>query len=405
MIMNKAIIMTVKKNLIRALVLSICLSFNVPVYAAPATTTKDKIKEKEEQQKKLKAGQEALKEKIASLKKEQTDLLEYIALLDEELDRLTTEALELEERKVLKEVEIAQTKASLVAVRQAEAKQYESMKLRIKYMYEQKNRNILDLFFDSVGVQAFLNHNEYVQKIVEYDRKKLTEFVATRKSIEAYELKLENELFDLELLVEAANMAVSNMELLLADKDAEITKYSESILENEGAQNVIDAEWDKLEEELKKLEEQLKKEEEEAKKNTPKYDGGQFIWPLKDYFKVTSPYGYRTHPKTHKWSLHNGIDIGAPTGTKIMAAGDGVVATMKENNTAGKYVMINHGSGVYTVYMHCSRFVAKVGQEVKAGDIIALVGSTGSSTAPHLHFSVRLNGTYVDPSPYVGYTP
>ncbi len=374
----------------------------MPVHAT--STTKDKIKEKEEQQKKLEEEKQALKEKVAALKKEQNDLLTYIMLLDEELDRMTDKLLSLEEKRGFKEAEIAQTKASIEEAREMEAEQYESMKLRIKCMYEQGNTNFLELFLGSDDLAKFLNHSEYVRQITDYDRAKLEEFVATRKSIEAYELRLEEELFDLELLIEAAEAEVSNMELLLADKDVEITKYSESILENEGAHNVIDAEWDKLEEELKELEKQLKKEEEEAKENTPKYDGGQFIWPLKNYFKVTSPYGYRTHPKTHKWSLHNGIDIGAPTGTKIMAVGDGVVATMKENKTAGKYVMINHGNGVYTVYMHCSKFVAKVGQKVKAGDIIALVGSTGSSTAPHLHFSVRLNGTYVDPSPYVGYT-
>lgn len=412
-----------KKNVVRILAFAICLSFMLPVYGATTADkikdTKDKIKQREEQMEKLEKEQKALKDKIANLKSEQSDLLAYIGLLDEELDRMTNNLLELEDKKAAKEAEIEKTKADIVVAKEIEAEQYESMKLRIKCMYEQGEENVLALFLNSDDLKEFLNRGEYVKKITEYDREKLAEFVATRESIEAYELKLEDELFDLELLVAAAEAEVNNMNILIADKNTEMAKYSESILASEGMQNALEASWDEMEADLEALEVQLKqqeeeerkrleeearkKAEEEARRKAQMYSGGMFIWPLDNYYNVTSDYGYRIHPIYKTWRLHNGIDIGAPTGTPIKAAYDGTVATMTYSSSAGYYVMVNHGGGVYSVYMHCSKFVAKVGQQVKAGDIIALVGSTGSSTAPHLHFSVRVNGSYTDPAPYIGY--
>jgi len=412
-----------KKSVTKVLAVILCCSFILPVYGAtPADKikdTKDKIKQKEQQMEQLKKDQEELKDKIANLKEEQSNLLDCIILLDEELDRMTNNLLDLEEQKAAKEAEIEKTKADIVAAKEVEAEQYESMKLRIKYMYEQGNENFLELFLNSDDLKDFLNRSEYVKQITEYDREKLEEFVAIRESIEAYELKLEDELFDLELLVAAAEAEVANMNILIADKEIEMAKYSESILASEGVQNALEASWDEMEDDLAALETQLKKQEEEerkrleeearkkaeeeARKKAAMYSGGMFIWPLDKYFNVTSDYGYRIHPIYKSWRLHNGIDIGAPTGTPIKAAYEGTVATMTYSSSAGYYVMINHGGGVYSVYMHCSKFVAKVGQKVKAGDIVALVGSTGSSTAPHLHFSVRVNGSYVDPAPYIGY--
>ncbi len=412
-----------KKNLGRILALVICLSFMLPVYGATTADkikdTKDKIKQREEQMAKLEKEQEALKDKIANLKSEQSDLLAYIGLLDEELDRMTNNLLDLEGKKAIKEAEIDQTKADIEVAKQIEAEQYESMKLRIKYMYEQGEENFLALFLNSDDLKDFLNRGEYVKQITEYDREKLAEFVATRESIEAYELKLEDELFDLELLVAAAEAEVNNMNILIADKNTEMQKYSDTILASEGMQNALEASWDEMEADLEELEVQLKKQEEEerkrleeearkkaeeeARKKAQMYSGGMFRWPLDNHFNVTSDYGYRIHPIYKTYRLHNGIDIGAPTGTPIKAAYAGTVVTMTYSSSAGYYVMVDHGGGVYSVYMHCSKFVAKVGQKVNMGDTIALVGSTGSSTAPHLHFSVRVNGSYVDPAPYIGY--
>ena len=118
---------------------------------------------------------------------------------------------------------------------------------------------------------------------------------------------------------------------------------------------------------------------------------------------VTSEYGYRADPFTGKPSNHSGIDIAAETGSKIYAALDGKVVEAKNDHTDyGSYIIIDHG-GFYTLYGHCSRLLAKEGETVKAGQTVALCGSTGRSTGPHLHFEIRVGGVRIDPAPFLNF--
>ena len=98
---------------------------------------------------------------------------------------------------------------------------------------------------------------------------------------------------------------------------------------------------------------------------------------------------------------HSGLDIAAPTGTKIKAAASGTVTYSGNRGTYGKLIIINHENGVQTYYAHCSKLFATVGQQVNQGDVIAAVGSTGNSTGPHLHLEVRVNGVAYNPQNYV----
>ena len=118
--------------------------------------------------------------------------------------------------------------------------------------------------------------------------------------------------------------------------------------------------------------------------------------------RVTSEFGNRVDPITGKRKGHGGMDLAVPTGTPIRAALGGTVTVSKYNAGGyGYYVMIDHGNGLTTLYGHCSKLLAKAGQTVQAGDIIALSGSTGRSTGPHLHFEVRVNGERTNPRAYL----
>lgn len=122
----------------------------------------------------------------------------------------------------------------------------------------------------------------------------------------------------------------------------------------------------------------------------------QMTVPVKG--RVTSPFGYRIHPIYGTRLFHNGVDIGADSGTPIVAALDGVVEKADYNDSYGYYVIINHGKDLKTVYAHCSTLQVEAGQEVTRGSTIALVGSTGVSTGPHLHFEVRRGEYKVNPA-------
>lgn len=123
------------------------------------------------------------------------------------------------------------------------------------------------------------------------------------------------------------------------------------------------------------------------------------IWPTKGW--QTSGFGMRTSPFTGKKAMHSGIDIANKTGTPVVAPADGIISFSGTKGGFGKVLVIDHGYGYSTFYGHCSELKKKVGEKVKRGDLIALVGNTGSSTGPHLHYEVRVNGVATNPTKYI----
>ena len=127
------------------------------------------------------------------------------------------------------------------------------------------------------------------------------------------------------------------------------------------------------------------------------------IQPLsnKDLKRTASGFGYRIHPIYKISKFHSGMDFTAPTGTEVYATGNGVIETVKSaRRELGNHIIIDHGFGYETVYAHLDRFNVREGQKVKRGDVIGFVGSTGLSTAPHLHYEVLVNRRQVDPALY-----
>ena len=126
------------------------------------------------------------------------------------------------------------------------------------------------------------------------------------------------------------------------------------------------------------------------------------IWPIaKSGTVITSNYGMREHPIQGVVKIHTGLDIGAGFGSPVVAAADGVVSYAGWLGGYGNCVMINHGNGLTTLYGHGQKILTELNKEVKQGDLIMEVGSTGNSTGPHLHFEVRLNGNHTNPLNYV----
>lgn len=135
-------------------------------------------------------------------------------------------------------------------------------------------------------------------------------------------------------------------------------------------------------------------------------DKNQMAWPLPGEHRLASLFEYRQgfympDGSWHEPGWHHGWDIGGEFGAEIVAALAGTVHGVSYDNASGNYLMIDHGDGVSTLYMHCSKILVKAGDYVQQNQLIAYVGSTGSSTAPHLHFTMRIDGKNVDPAPYL----
>lgn len=394
-----------KRGIGAFLAAGLCLLLIFPAAASKSGLNSAKEKKTALEQEKKKT-ENALRE-LESLK---SNTQAYVKQLDANLAGLDDELEALESDISDKEAEISQAAEDLSAAKETEKEQYESMKLRIKYMYEKGDSSYVDLLMESGSLSELLNKAEYIGKISSYDRKKLDEYIAIGEEIARQEEKLQNErenLLDLQQETEARQASVAQ---LLSAKQTELANYQSKIGAVQGQLSEYEKDIKAQEDSIAAIEAAIKRQEEEAKKKaaqagtsykTVSLGDITFTWPCPSSSRITSGFGGRSSPTEGASSNHKGIDIGASTGANIVAAADGQVAVATYSTSAGNYVMLNHGGGVSTVYMHASKLLVSSGQSVKKGQVIAKVGSTGYSTGSHLHFGVRVNGTYVNPRKYV----
>ena len=358
-------------------------------------------------------------QELKNLEGLKSDTTAYVKKLDSSLESIGNELSKLGDDIDAKEKQIDTTKQELSEAKETEKSQYESMKLRIKYMYEKGDSTYVDLLMEAGSLSELLSKAEYITKISSYDRKKLDEYAATKEKIAEKEKALEEhaELLTLqdeteakqasvEKLLAAKQTELRNYETKIASAEGQISEYAKSIEAQENQIKSIEAEIKRKEEEARKKAEEEKKKAAAANKAAQTYKTVSlgdisFTWPCPASGRITSGFGSRKSPTKGASSNHQGIDISAPTGTSIVAAAAGEVVIATYSSSAGNYVMISHGGGVYTVYMHASSLLVSQGQSVKKGQTIAKVGSTGYSTGSHLHFGVRVNGSYVNPTKYV----
>lgn len=361
----------------------------------------DAKKEKEQLENELKDTEKALN----SLEALKGDAEAYIKKMDGYLENLTNHIYELEKQAQAKQNLISQKEIEIMDMESKISEQYAAMKLRIQYMYENGEISYLSMFFDTQDMSDFLNRAEYLTEITEYDRDMLDKLQDDKESLNIAKANLEGELAELNGLLKESEDERAAAEVLVAAKEKELDWTNSDILSKEEAikrQKEDIAAMESLIKELEEIERKRKEEEERRQQQQQvTYTGGSMMWPLPGRTYLSSYFGNREDPFTGITSYHSGIDIPAPTGTEIHAACGGEVAWAYHSSTAGNWVGIDHGNGLYTVYMHMSKILVTEGQQVQTGDVIGLVGSTGRSTGPHLHLSIRLNGEYVEPLNYV----
>lgn len=358
---------------------------------------KNEINKAKEERKKLQQGLSDIKKMVTQLEKSKSSLKNYVKELDSQLASVEAKIQELKGLITEKEEEIEKTKKELEEAIAIEEKQYEEMKVRIKFMYEKGNQFYLDMMLGASSFGDMLNKAQYVESISAYDRQKLDEFQLNRELIEVCKQELEEEEAVLKEAKAAVEQEQANLETLISSKEREITAFESNIKTQEQAIKEYEEYIREQDETIAALEKALK----EMEGSKLKYDGGMFKWPAPSYTRITSEYGWRIHPTLKINKFHNGVDMGAPGGSPILAAYDGEVAQAGYSSTMGNYIYLNHGSGLVTIYMHASALYVTKGQKVSKGDKIAAVGTTGRSTGNHLHFGVRLNGEYVSPWNYL----
>lgn len=385
----------------------------------------DKAKEEKEALEKLKKETE---ERIAELEADKKSTEEYIKRVDEELSTAYAAMEELKQSIAACEEALEEAGEELQRAIETKENQYATMKARIKYMYENGDTGIMELITGSDSLEDLLNQVEYRSQIAAYDDNLLKRYEASCAEVQAKEEAYELRLVELNADKEEQQLQIDHLSVLVANKAAymdELTEtlgiseeqYFEYYEEIESKQIEIadleELERKRVEEEERKRkeeEERLKREEEERKRRaeelrkqglTDETSIDNMIWPFPGDPNIYSYFGYRTSPITGQREYHSGIDIGGAYGADIVASLAGTVIKATYSAMNGNHIVIDHGNGVTTYYLHASKLLVSVGDYVQQGQVIMKCGSTGWSTAPHLHFTIRINGALVDPCDYV----
>lgn len=408
-----------------ALLMSFTSIFAAPVFSVHAEETKEDVEQQKEE------AQQAQEEANANAEKYQKKVDKLTAAvneLDKQATDISTQIVEKKQQAEDLQNEIDETQTKLAEAQVSEDNQYEAMKKRIQYLYEEGDVAYIDALMSSASFEDSLNKSEYVDQLSTYDQKQLNKLVKTKNDIAEYQQTLKDDLADVEKVKADLETKQADLDDIISQKNAEINKYSDDV----EMQKALAAEYAKQESELddklaelarqeqQRLEEERKQREAEQQQqdnnggsdnsgsdsdNSGSNNGGsttgsgQFIWPVSG--PITDYFGPRESPTAGASSNHMGIDIGCSYGVPIAAADAGVVTVAEWGESGGNYVMIDHGNGFVTMYLHNSSLAVSVGDVVSQGQTIAYAGSTGYSTGTHCHFSVFLNGSYVNPLDYL----
>jgi len=448
--------------------IALVFSMALPVYAT--TADKQEKQEREENVKSLESEKEALQAKINDLKANKSNTESYMAELDVQLEDVQSQVNTKNQEIATTEADLEVTREELATAQKKEEHQYETLKKRIKVMYENGETDYMEVLLNAGDMSELLNGAEYISKISDYDSNLLQSLQETRQLVAEYEAELESQLAELETLKAELESKQSKLQIVLDAKSEELLALNSTIntteedLEDamaaieaeEAAIAQIDAAIAAAEAEAARKQAEAEAaakaaaEAEAAQRaaaaaastgstNSPASSGSTgssnesgssgsnggngstgnagsaaaqevsagtassagMIWPVSGYSSISSSFGYRIHPIYGYQKFHSGIDIPAAAGTPVRAAASGTVIAASYDSSMGNYVIISHGNGVSTIYMHNSSVYVSAGQAVSQGDTISGVGTTGSSTGNHLHFSVKANGSYVNPLNYV----
>lgn len=232
----------------------------------------------------------------------------------------------------------------------------------------------------------------------------LNEKIESKNILSERQVKLTAEISEIERKINEENERIERERKEREEREKQAREEAERIAAAE-AREKAEAEERRAQEELRKQKEALEEKKEELEDVKENYDNVErndstYAWPAASY-RVTSYFGPRRAPTNGASTYHRGIDIAGASGTAIYATASGVVSRRYYTFGGGNQIEIDHGNGVKSVYKHLSRYNVSVGQSVSKGQRIASMGNTGISTGPHLHFEILINGTQVNPLPYI----
>lgn len=432
-----------------ALVMALTLILSIIPIGASAARSSSEIKEeinalKDEQMAmwiqmdELEAEQDANWESIEEMVEQKNNIDMQVGLLHSEIlninEQITAYSLLISEKQV--ELDAAQAKYDQLS---------EENKERIQAMEEEGTISYWSVLFKANSFIELIDQLNMMEEIAAADERRLAEMNAaaleveaardelavekteledSRKELDAAQAALEEKRAEADAILAELNAKGEEMDAMYEQMEAEEAELSASIAASEKAYNEARAREE--EERRRREEEERRRQEEEERQNQQNSSnssnnnsdnsddddddddsgssgsaaGEGWIRPC-SYVKLTSPYGWRTHPISGQYKFHSGVDLANSQGTPIYAVRSGTVTTARYNGSYGYYVTINHGDGYSTLYAHLTHYIVSSGDRVSQGQVIGYMGSTGNSTGPHLHYQVFYEGSTVNPAGYL----
>ena len=332
------------------------------------------------------------KEKVRRVKVQERGALARLFVVRAELDQ-TRNHLEQSKRQLfVTERRLDRVSGQLQVAQRVYGEQTKRFLLRLGEFYKSGQMNYLDLILGAKDISDFTNRSYYFGRIIDYDATLVGELKKQRNFIQNKREEIVN-----------LTGHIRDLTGVIADREKQVSQQAR---ERNQIYQGLRAEREEYERQLAEKRASSKQLETLIESIFSRTQGkvtakvtGRFRWPLSG--SITSYFGYRSHPLWGGSDFHTGIDIVSPYGKPIQAADGGEVILSGWWDGYGKCVVIDHGKGKSTVYGHMSRIFLNKGQKVTSGETIGLVGSTGYSTGPHLHFEVRISGKPQNPLAYL----
>ena len=386
----------------------------------------------------LQSQQNATWESIEEMVEQKNNIDQQIGLLYTEIGNINDQIRSYTELIAANQEELDAAEARLEELN-------EKNKERIQAMEEEGEISYWSVIFKSKSFTDLIDRLNMMEEINRADQRRMNELSEAAQAVTEARTALETE----KAALEESRVALKESQTVLDEKRAEADAILAELNADKRALDQMEADYEaeeaklsaqiaadeveytkalkaeaearrKAEEERKRKEEEERRRQEEANKkpgnggsnsgssgssgssSSSSSSSSKEGWGRPcSWRKLTSPYGYRTHPTTGQWKFHNGVDLANAQGTPIYAVRSGKVTVATYGGTYGYYVTINHGDGFSSLYAHMTHYVVSKGQTVSKGQLIGYMGSTGRSTGPHLHFSIFHNGSSVNPMNYI----
>lgn len=378
------------KRFLKILIIMLLLISNLGV----STIYAAELIDLQEQQTQVQANQDMATTQLQAVKEELTQNLQQIQELNNNITQYETEINNYNSQIVNLQNNISKTEEEIQKAEENYKKQKKLLDDRLITMYEAGTTEYLDVVLSSKTITEFLSNYYLLSILADSNVDFLDTIEKQKKIIEEQKNELENQKNQVNTSKEEKEKAAIILENTRVMKNT----YASQLTDQE---KQIQSEIDAYQAQLNQLEAEIQAITANSLIINPNYIGGEMLWPVPGYTKLSSTFKMRVHPITGVYKLHTGIDIPAPIGTNFLAANEGIVVKASYNTAYGNMVMVDHGGGVSTLYAHGDKIMVTLGQTVKKGDVVLQTGNTGNSTGPHAHFEVRINGTPVDPLPYV----